>query len=145
MSTYHKITSAIGASQQLARIDQVLGSSGMRNSRVATFVRGISDRASLDVRDNVGTLAGAGIGAYLGWKRGYPIIGAIAGGSLGRNVPALLEPHLRKTALVNMGVTGAAVAVALARGGRSAWNRFLNFAVVWVGGNVATYLTGLRK
>jgi hypothetical protein len=101
-----------GVQQNMARLSEVLGDTG--NPALTRFLTKSSVGAEADVKDGLGTVVGAAAGAYLGWKRGHWLLGTIGGASAGRNVPALLDPGTRKTALVNMGQTGAAIALSLA-------------------------------
>ncbi len=103
-----------GSNQQIARVANVVGASGS-SSAISRFLANAEAEAARDVPDGVGTVAGAAVGALVGMKRGgHPVLGAIGGASLGRNMPALLHPADRRIALCNMGETGFAMACSLA-------------------------------
>ena len=90
-----KADSVIGAGRSMQRLSTVLGAP-------APLMRSPLERP--DVEDGLGTVVGAGIGAYY-FKRNR-VLGAIGAASLGRNLPALIHPEQRRIALANMGTTG---------------------------------------
>ena len=106
------ISRAAGVPQSAARLSDVLGDAAGTSS-LSRFLTKAKADAPPDVEDGLGTVVGAAAGAYLGYHRGHPWLGAIGGASLGRNLPALLHPSERKIALVNMGETAAAVGMSL--------------------------------
>lgn len=101
-----------GVNQELARVRSVVGDSG------GTYLTRVLDNAKTsarpDVSDSYGTLAGAAAGAIIGSRKGHWVLGAFAGASAGRNLPALLNPGDRRDALCNMGETSVAIACSLA-------------------------------
>lgn len=92
--------------------------------------------------DNVGTLAGMAVGGIL-WSD-HRFLGMTLGASLGRNIPALLQPETRRSALCNMAQTTGGVVVSLVVGGDSTMLQLAGFALGWVGAGVALYYGGVR-
>ena len=95
------------------------------------------------VPDGVQTVAGAAAG-YLVASKYYPehpVLGTIGGASVGRNVPALLKPELRRHALCNMGQTGAAIAGSRMLEAHPVWGFILGHVV----GGAVIHVAGLRK
>ena len=119
MSTKSTVDSVIGGSRQVARIATVLGAVDSvkssyvnRPSSLGEFVEKVRATAPPDVKDGPLTVVGAAAGFAL-WKQ-HRYLGLWVGGSLGRNVPALLDPELRHIALANMGQSASAVLASLA-------------------------------
>jgi hypothetical protein len=148
MNRYLRGVDAVtGASRSIVRIADVLGSDSRALSpapagplaSASGFWRELRDSAPAEIRDGVGTLAGAAVGLILEWRT-HPYLGAIGGASLGRNVPALLRPEDRRAALRNMGVTGAAVLVSLLVPRHPA----AGFAAGWLAASAALYAGGVR-
>ncbi len=134
---------ASGADKHLARVAGVIGDSGP--SSVAQFLSRARSEAPPDVSTGkTGTVVGALVGGAYSLKRGHGVLGLIGGGSLGRNLPALLHPGERRLALVNMGETGFAVACALAVGRKSWGTRAIAFVLGDLAANLVTYYAGLR-
>jgi len=88
----------------------------------------------------VSTLVGGGVGFLYGQSRGHGVLGAIAGASLGRNLPSLTNASERKHALLNIGETGFAVAVSAA----SKRHPIMGFVLGKLVASAVTYFTGLR-
>lgn len=112
MSSY--LSSIPGVSQQANRLATILGvdkapPAPAPPSAMASFLSNLRTEATPDIRDGVGTLAGGVAGLILGMRHKHPVLGAIAGASVGRNGPALLKPYDRRLALLNMGETGGAI------------------------------------
>lgn len=103
-----------GASRSLARLSHVLGADQpvANPSSTQEFLRDIGASRPREVGDGIGTLAGAGLGGYLGMRYKHPVLGVIAGASAGRNVPALMNAGLRKPATRNLITTGGGIAAA---------------------------------
>lgn len=97
--------------------------------------------AKPDVKDGVGTIAGAAAGAVYGYKKGHWLLGSIGGASLGSNLPALvMHPEQRKLAARNLIVSGSGIAGSLIFDKAPVFG----FVLGWVGGAVATYYGGLK-
>lgn len=112
-----RITRAAGLQQSAARLSDVLGDS-TGDSSLSRFLTRASVGAPQDVGDGLGTVVGMAVGGYIGHKKARKnlhvvdtLLGVVGGASAGRNLPALLDPALRKTALVNMGQTATAIAL----------------------------------
>lgn len=99
-----------GLNRALARVDDVLGEASP-SKLVPGFLRDMGTARS-DVRDHVGTVAGAAAGYYYA-RRKHPILGIIGGASLGRNLPAMLNSAERGFALRNLVTTGGGIAGAI--------------------------------
>lgn len=123
-SNFQTLGAVTGLNRTVARAANVLGVQSnalARPTTIGSFLSEARASAGLDVEDGVGTLVGAAAGAYWFRKRGHnrpylgghPILGGIAGASLGRNLPALLKPAQRGAALRNLIVTGAGIAASL--------------------------------
>jgi len=76
-------------------------------SSVAQFVRGVAASAKCELPDDTLTIAGGALGVLT--MPEHRVLGAVGGASLGRNVPALLDPEYRRDALCNMAHTGSGV------------------------------------
>ncbi len=125
------IDAVTGVRRSIARITDVLGA-----TPTAEFLKSVHGYE--DVPDDIGTIAGGAIGAVV-WKK-HRVLGAIAGSSIGRNTPALLHAEHRRSALCNMGVTGAGVLGSLLMPGTPA----VGFIVGWLAGGAAVYYGKLR-
>lgn len=138
------IDAVTGVRRSIARITDVLGATPTataaltttRPSTTAEFLKSVHGYE--DVPDDIGTIAGGAIGAVV-WKK-HRVLGAIAGSSIGRNTPALLHAEHRRSALCNMGVTGAGVLGSLLMPGTPA----VGFIVGWLAGGAAVYYGKLR-
>ncbi len=95
-----------GASRQVARLADVFGAKTSVLASSPMKALSASEHAR-DVKDGVPTLAGAAAGAIL-W-RDHRVLGAVAGASLARNVPALLRASERSSATWNLATTGGGV------------------------------------
>lgn len=150
MATYlHGVDSITGVSRNIARIADVLGadpssappSTAMvlrTPASLTSFLRDVGATAGRDVPDGFGTIAGAAAGAYL-WND-HRVLGAIGGGSLGRNLPALMLPDQRKLAIRNLATTGTGIAGSLAM----PRHPVIGFVVGSVVGGAAAYFGGLK-
>lgn len=93
--------------------------------------------------DNVGTLAGMAAGGIL-WTD-HRFLGMLLGASMGRNIPALLQPETRRAAACNMAQTTGGVVGSLAIGGSSTILQITGFLAGWVGIGAALYYSGVRE
>lgn len=112
-------------------------------NRFSQAIAGRSFEApQIDIPDGVGTVAGLAAGSYIGYKNGgHWLIGAMAGASLGRNVPALvMHPEQRPAAIGNLITTGVAVVGSM----MTKNNRALGFAIGYLAAAAATYYGGLK-
>lgn len=136
------IDSVVGARRSVARIGEAIGAAETAVSKspssTTTFLRDIG-ASEYDVRDGVGTVGGAVIG-YLIVRKSHPVLGVIGGASLGRNVPALLDPSTRKVALRNLATTGSGVAGSLVFKSHP----IIGFVIGSIAGGAAAYFGGLR-
>lgn len=106
----------LGTSRNLARLSSVVGSVPVLggSSALGPMLARAKAAAPQDVKDGVGTLVGAAVGALVGQRKGgHWVLGAIGGASLGRNVPALVSSDIRSIAAGNLAVTGAGIAGSL--------------------------------
>lgn len=137
-SYFEHVKSAIGAvaspRTELARVANVIGDAG--GSSVSKFMSDLRDSAPRDVEDGIGSLAGAVVGTYYGYRHKHWLLGAIGGTSLGRNLPALIHPGDRTIALKNLGTTGFALACAM----MSHKRRWLGFGLGWAAARTAIYV-----
>jgi len=136
-----KADSIVGAQQTIARVANVLGADGVVPARprsLAEFLTQIKQQAPNDVKDGIGTIAGAAAGAIL-WGE-HRVLGGIGGASLGRNVPALFRPHERRMAFCNMGVTASGVLGSL----MLPQYPKMGFILGWLVGGLAVYGGKLR-
>ncbi len=108
---------------------------------VGEFLSSIGASHPTSEPDNVTLVAGGAIGAVL-YKKNR-VLGAIAGASIGRNVPAVLHVENRRNALCNMGETGAGVVGSLL--GERYGHPVVGFAVGWLAGKAAVFYGGFRK
>lgn len=138
-----KLDAVTGLSRAAGRFAKALDDSRALVPRppqsIGAFVDKVKAHAPKDVPDTAGTALGAVAGAIV-WKE-HRVLGLVAGASVGRNLPALLKPELRRLATVNLGVTGTAVLGSLALKGHPVVG-FLGGALI--GGGIA-YATGWRK
>jgi hypothetical protein len=135
-----KLDSVLGARKSVARLHDVLGAEGAIVKVPSTAEKFLSDiRAGVpsDVPDGLGTLAGAAVGFWVSPK--HRVLGVISGASIGRNVPALLNPAQRPAAIRNMAQTGAGVLGSAL----SPKHRVVGFVVGWLLGGAAVYFGGL--
>lgn len=139
------IDAVTGVRRNIARITDVLGATptataALTTTRPSSTVEFLSSVHGFenDVPDDIGTIAGSAVGAVI-WKK-HRVLGAVAGASAGRNLPALLHPEHRRSALCNMGVTGAGVLGSLLLPGTPA----VGFIVGWLAGGAAVYYGKLR-
>jgi hypothetical protein len=131
-----KIDGVVGARRELARVDRVLG-----GSLTGEHVEDTYQRAPVYIGDGIGTVVGAAVGGYFGHKYGHTVLGVIGGGSLGRNLPvALMQPSLRKDALVNMGQTFTGVLAAR----MVPAHPVAAFVTGWFGAGAVIYFAGWR-
>ena len=142
MSTYaDKIAAVTAHRRSLARLSDVFSSKSeaLDRSVVGEFLRDTKAKAPSEIDDHLGTVVGLAAGAVL-WKQ-HRFLGGIGGASLGRNLPALLNPLQRNNALCNMGQTGAAILGArlLPK------NSIAGFVLGWLAGGAAIYFGGLRR
>ncbi len=151
------LDSTIGASRTAARAYEVLGaaapsapSKDMSSAPLApsggggmmqSFTDMLKEARAKDVSDNIGTLVGAALGGYVGYSKGHPLLGAIGGASLARNVPALLKADQRGYATRNLVTTAGGVAGSLLLPG----NRALGFIGGLLVGGLAAAYGGLGK
>jgi hypothetical protein len=136
-----RFSRATGAQQSVARLSDVLGDSG--GSSLSKFLKDAKADAPPDVEDGVGTVVGVVAGAVVGNRYGgHWVLGAIGGASLGRNLPALLDPSMQRTALCNMGGTAAAIAVSSTRA--TTTGRVAAFVVTEIAANLVCYYGKLR-
>lgn len=128
-----------GASRSLARLSHVLGADtpATNPSSTAQFLRDIGASRPRGVEDGIGTLFGAVAGGYA-YRSNHPFLGVLGGASVGRNVPALLKPELRKEAIGNLATTAAAVYGSL----RWKTHPVLGYLLGAIVGNVATSVAG---
>lgn len=128
-----------GFNRNTARLARVIGGD-VRNTTLANMLERAKNNAPRDVTDGVGTLAGAVAGAIIGQRYNHPVLGSLAGASLGRNVPALLRPAERKMAMRNLLMTHSGVA------GSLVFNRHpvVGFFLGTVAGGLAAYAGGMR-
>ena len=145
MSTKSTVDSVVGGSRQIARIATVLGavdsvksSYANRPSTLGEFVEKVRATAPPDVKDGPLTGVGAAAGFAL-WKK-HRYLGLWAGGSLGRNVPALMSPELRPIALANMGQSAAAVLASLSVPDHPK----MAFLLAYIASGVAIYFAKVR-
>ncbi len=122
----------------IARVGGVIGDAG--GSSLSKLFGDAKAMAPADVKDGVGTAAGAVAGLLYGHKHKHPWLGIAGGASLGRNLPALFNPSTRRTALVNMGETGVAIAFSKA----VPRHPFVAFVVGDIAARLVTYFTKLR-
>lgn len=136
----NKADQLAGGSRTLARLSHVLGADQPVANPTSTqaFLRDIGASRTRDVEDGLGTLAGAVAGGYFGNKHKHPVLGVIAGASLGRNVPALLNAGLRRPATRNLLTTGSGLAAAYYTKGHP-W--YLQVGA-FIGGSIAGSLAG---
>ncbi len=92
----------VGVSRELSRVSNALGPSSPQ------FLAGLDVSPIDDVADGVGTIVGAVAGGYI-YRQKHPYLGIIGGASLGRNIPALMNPGERGVALRNLITTGAGI------------------------------------
>jgi phage tail tape-measure protein len=131
-----KFGTVTGADRNVSRLAHAVGAEDAPWARVFN-----SAAPSMDIPDGVGTIAGSAAGAFIGFKKGHWLLGAIAGGSLGRNLPALvMHPEQRRAAARNLVVTGVACAGSLFMRN----NRALGFGVGYIAAAIATYYGGLK-
>jgi hypothetical protein len=130
-----------GASRSLARLSHVLGADApvANPSSTQEFLRSIGASRPRSIEDGVGTIAGAGVGAYL-YRDRHPFLGLLGGASLGRNVPALLNVAQRKEAIGNLITTAAGIY------GSLSWKKHqvLGYLLGHIAGNVASNIAGLE-
>lgn len=136
----NKADQLAGGSRALARLSHVLGADQpvANPSTTREFLRDIGASRPRDVEDGIGTLAGAAVGAFVGNKHKHPVLGLIGGASLGRNVPALFNPGLRRPATRNLLTTGSGLAAAYYTKSHP-W--YLQ-AAAFIGGSIAGSLAG---
>jgi hypothetical protein len=137
----------------MARLSDVFGANSpfvalREPSSVSTFLKEIKDTTPTNIPDGKGTVIGAGAGAVAGYMVGHPFLGAIAGGSLGRNLPAFIKTGpenaaLRQMAVENMSRTGVSVVGSLI-GGRVG-SPIMGFGAGWVAYGVYQYFYGQKK
>ncbi len=144
MSNYlDKISDVTGATRTTARVANVIGSTALA-PRQGTALGSMLDRAKAvaprDVKDGVGTLAGAAAGAIIGHRHGHWLLGGLSGASIGRNGPALLRPSERKAAMHNLAVTHAGVAGSLVFKQHPA----IGFIIGAVAGEIGSHYWGLK-
>ena len=123
---------------RIARLTHVLGAD--TSNPVSRYLAAHAVDSKPVIEDGLGTVLGAAGGAFLGYRRKHPWLGVISGASVGRNMPALFNPDLRKDALVNMGQTGVAVAASLVSPSHPA----AAFVVAWLGAGAAIYFGKIR-
>jgi hypothetical protein len=152
MKYLNGVDGVTGAQRTMARLATVLGAVApaaaapstalavqAKPSVVSTFIRDLRSEVPPDVKDGIGTVLGAGAGAYL-WRKKHVYLGGIGGASLGRNLPALMKPEQRMQAIRNLSVTSAGMlgSFALPK------NPAIGFVLGWLAGGAATYFGGLR-
>ena len=146
MATYLEgLDKIASAKRSTARVFEVLGSAHIvpKSTAIGSFVSSLERSAEPDVKDGIGTVVGIGAGLYYGYKRGFPIRGAFQGASLGRNLPALLKPELRRDALCKMAQTTTAVLTSFAAG-HSPTKAAVAFAAGWLASGAVIYFGNLR-
>lgn len=133
-----KFRDASGVDRNVGRLARAVGAEDSPWAR-AFNVRG---DAAIDIPDGVGSVAGVAAGTYIGYKNGgHWLLGAIGGGSLGRNLPALvMHPEQRSAAMRNLIVTGVAIGGSLVAKN----NRALGFVLGYAAASAATYFGGLK-
>lgn len=138
MNYLEHLKKATHVGSDLARVGNVVGDAG--GAKLSLFFRDAKDASPRDVKDGIGTAAGAVAGMLYGHKHGHPWLGIAGGASLGRNVPALFNITTRRTAIVNMAETGVAIACSKAMPKHPFW--------AFVGGDIlarlVTYFANLR-
>ena len=133
----HGADKAIGVRSEIERINRAIGDA-KRRATFNDYVEGVDAAKPKYVPHGVGTLAGVAAGAYL--VKDHRVLGAIGGGSLACNVPALMNPALRKMATSNLITTGSAIAGAtLIRGGNLA--KVLGFVGGYIAGALVSKYT----
>lgn len=130
MATFMQIVGA----NEVARVAPVLP----KDSELVKHLRALNLNHTPEIKDTFGTVAGAGVGAYFVKK--HRVLGAIAGASVGRNAPALLNAAERKDALINMAITAAGIAGSI----MLPKHKVLGFVGGFVGANVAAHFAKLR-
>lgn len=106
------------------------------------FLREVRQNAPKEAKDSAPAVFGALAGSYFGNRN--RVLGAIGGFSLGKNLPDLFDPALRRNALCNMGQTGAGIATALAFRRAPWWGRALAFGAGQIASGLALHFAGLR-
>lgn len=127
-SYLEKLDRVTGFRRHAGRVSRLTGDSEtvLGSHALATYVRGAGEQTRIGW--GVGTAAGAVAGTILGARKGHWLLGALSGGSIFTNVPALLRPHLRKEAFWNLLQTHGAIAGSLVMPN----NRFLGFGLVYL-------------
>lgn len=111
---------ALGARRALQRASSVLGAvanptpaaAAPQKNVFSRFMADVNAARQDDVEDGIMTVAGAGAGYYYGKKHKHPVLGVIAGASLGRNITSMAGSD-RNVAVRNLLGTGAGIAGAL--------------------------------
>lgn len=144
MSYLDGIDSVTGKTRAIARIEDVLGAPSpstavapKNDSSMVSFLRGVRDRAPLDIKENQAMLIGAVIGAVV-W-RDHRLLGILLGASIGHNVPILGRVGERRGALCNLGVMSAAVLSSLSLSKHPA----IGFGLGWTAAGGVAYAAGL--
>jgi hypothetical protein len=140
----------IGASDAVARMSSVVGADPapaapapaappagalVKSDAMSELPAALQDH----VKDGPQTIVGAGLG-FLAFPE-HRVLGVIGGGSLGRNLPALLKADQRKDALCNMGQTAAAIAGSRMFKGHPVWGFILGTVI----GGAAIEFSGVKK
>lgn len=145
MASFLKAASTVlGAQDTGSRLSRIVGvdaapvapaAPAAKPSTLAEFMRDLRTQTPDNIPDTAGTAVGLAAGAFL-WKR-HRFLGAIGGASLGRNLPALLKPEHRWSAIRNLLTTGAGVGGSLL----APRNRIVGFVLGSLAGGLATYFT----
>lgn len=138
MTYLEHVKKATGVPRDIARAADLVGSRG--GADVQRFFDRVTAGVSQDIPYGTGTLVGAAAGGAVGLVKGHMWLGAIAGASLGHNLPALMTKD-RRLAMVNMGETGFAVACSLA----SKQHPFWGFVVGRLIAGAVSHYAELRK
>lgn len=148
MST-SRLDQVLGGHRSLARISDVMGAvtpstdvtvPAKTNPSLGDYFRRLNAERQKDVPDGIGTLAGAVAGGYL-LRKEHPLLGVIGGASLGRNLPAALDPNMRGEALRNLVTTGSGVVLSL----YAKKHPVIGFIVGSIIGGTGAYYAGLGR
>ncbi len=126
-----------GARRQLARVNQFAGSP---QALLGSQTLGDYARAGgpPKIEWGVATAAGVVAGGIIGAKHGHWLLGAMSGGSIFTNAPALLKADTRKEAAWNLAQTHGGVLASLAMKN----NQALGFVLGWLAVGAARYFYG---
>lgn len=139
-----QVQSVTGYRRNLAQLGRVAGNPSSLLGSDA-LARHVGSMEQPEIPWGITTAAGLVAGGIIGAKHGHWALGAISGGSLFTNVPALLKPALRKEAFWNLAQTHGGVLASWASKDESPGKRAFMFALGYVGVGVARYIYGGEK